>query len=73
MSYACIEGDVQRDLIAAPADEHRVGELELTFAFDGENWRPATACRRKWKADAIEMAANNFGERQRECGEFLQC
>ena len=61
MGYACIESDVQRNLIAALAGEYRADELNLTFAFDGESWRTATACRKKWKADDIEMAVNNFG------------
>ena len=71
MSYACIDRDLQRDLIAAPDDELRVGALDQTFAFDGGNWRPAGACRRKWKTNAIEMAVNKFGERQRESEKSL--
>ena len=31
MSYACIASDVQRDLIAALAGEHRADELDLTL------------------------------------------
>ena len=43
LSYACIEGNVQRDQFAAQAVEHRTGELNLTFVFDGESLKPAIA------------------------------
>ena len=53
-------------MIAAPAGERLVGELELNFGLYGGDWRAATVLREKWKADAVAVAAENFGERQRE-------
>ena len=48
---------MQRDSVAAPAGEHRVDELDLTSAFDGESRKPATVGRNKEKAGATELPA----------------